>query len=533
MKKTKKVVEKPLSSPQDPPFGKYGVWFLLAGVAVILVYYIVHSPRPYDDDNIVRYFMAQAAPSNPWYFVNAWGRPLAILFFLGPSLLGYWYCATATLILTLGTITVTYLAAKQSGRDHAWLSVAFLSFQPLFLITGYSLCTEPLAAFCLALGLFFYYRGQHTGAALTWSLAPLARMELTLILPILAVQFLHQKKYVQIVLLGTGLALYQAAGMAITGDPLFLWTSAGSFGHGLYPNGPFDHYFKRFIFIVGPIIFSFIVVQLILDTRHRKLNIINTSLVLIFCLHVYFYWKGNVASIGFLRHFVAVSPMMALYALDGFNSAFDQQQKTEKDRRIWVTLALLFVALITLVYYSYELVGDYFVSDQKEHVKFLLVIGLVSFFSLFQFVKVRSTAFVRYAAIYALAGSAVYTLAKERPLALAPEHQAVKEFHAVFVSEYKGKVQKIMVTHPWFFFFDKSNDYLAHKPGWNYVSMRTENLDNLPVGSLVVWDSHYSWRLRNDVQQEAMLNDSRFSLLRQFVSTDRRFGILLFEKVKM
>jgi hypothetical protein len=533
MKNTKKLAERPASRSQEVSLGRHGPWFLLVGLAVILIYYLLHSPKPYDDDNIGRYFMTQAAPSKPEFFVNAWGRPLAILFFLGPSYLGYWYCASATLLLTLGTITLTYLAAKRSGRNYAWLSIPFLGLQPLFLSTGFSLCTEPLAAFCLALGLFFHYRNQETGAALAWSLAPLARTELALLLPIFAFDLFRRKQYVHILLLGTGLVLYQIAGMVITHDPLFLWTTAGSFGHGLYPNGPFDHYFKRFIFIVGPIVFTFMMVQLVLDLRSRKISLINSSIVLIFCMHVYFYWKGNVASIGFLRHFVAISPLMALYALDGFNSAFDHRLDTDKVRRLWVTIALLFVVLVTLTYYSFDLVGDYFVSEQKEFLKFFLVGGAALVFGIFQFQKVRSLAFLQFILLYVVLGSAAYTLAKEKPLTLQPEHQTVREFYDVFVREYKKDAPKVMVSHSWFFFFDNANDYLPDAPGWKYVRMRTENLDSLPVGSLVVWDSHYSWRLTNNVQQEAMLNDKRFRMIRQFISTDRKFGILLFEKISM
>jgi hypothetical protein len=63
--------------------------------------------------------------------------------------------------------------------------------------------------------------------------------------------------------------------------------------------------------------------------------------------------------------------------------------------------------------------------------------------------------------------------------------------------------------------------------------MRSENLAALPVGSVVAWDSHYSWRLESNVQQDSILNDPRFKLVQQFVSTDRKFGMLVFEKIKM
>lgn len=530
---------KTIATDRSPSFlASNGPWLLLGACVVLLVVYLLQSPRPYDDDNIGRYFMAQAAEYNPAYFVDSWGRPLAILFFYLPAKFGYWVCAWTTLVLTIGTTVLTYLAARTSNREWSWLAIPLLVFQPLFFMTGWSLCTEPLAAFCLALGMYFFYREQSLLAALAWSLAPLARTELTLILPIFAIQFFLQKKYWPILVLGTGLVLYQIAGMVIKGDPLFLWTTAGSFGHGLYANGPFDHYFKRFIFIVGPIVFVLMLIQLVTDVRRLRLNIVNASVVLVFAMHVYFYWKGNVASIGFLRHFVAISPLMALYALNGFRTAFDNRPETEGDRRIWVTIAAAGAAVIVLSFYSFELVGHYFLSDQKEHVKFFITAGFTAIFLMHQYIRFRSSFFVHIAALYVLAMSAVYFLAKEKPWKLAPEHVAVRQFTDFYHERYKGQVDKTAVVHPWFHFFDDSNYYLLNMSEPNpvnahYVKMRSENLDTLPVGSIVAWDSHYSWRLESNVQQDSILNDSRFKLVRQFVSTDRKFGMLVFEKIKM
>lgn len=534
MKKNKSVVRE-----QRPSFLiTHGAWMLIAASALLLVVYLLLSPRPYDDDNIGRYFMAQAAAYHPAYFIDSWGRPLAILFFYLPAKFGYWVCSWTTLVLTIGTIVLTYLAAKESKREWAWLAVPLLAFQPLFFMTGWSLCTEPLAAFCLALGMYCFYRNMPMAAALAWSLAPLARTELTLILPIFAIQFFLKKRYWPILVLGTGLVLYQVAGMIIKGDPLFLWTTAGSFGHGLYANGPFDHYFKRFIFIVGPVVFVLLIVQLVTDLRRLRISILNTSIILVFVMHVYFYWKGNVASIGFLRHFVAISPLMALYALDGFGTTFDNRPETESDRRVWVMLATVGASVTVLSFYSFELIGHYFLSEQKEYVKFFIVAGFAGIFLIYQFVRFRSPGVVKMAAFYVFGMSTVYFLTKEKPWKLAPEHVAVRQFTDFYHETYKGRVDKTAVVHPWFHFFDDSNYYLLNMTEPNpvnekYVKMRTENLDALPVGSVVAWDSHYSWRLESNVQQDSILNDPRFKLVQQFVSTDRRFGMLVFEKIKM
>lgn len=506
--------------------GRTIVW-ILAGFAAVTAYWMIQSPRPYDDDNIGRYFMAQAAMTKPEYFLNIWGRPLAIIFFLLPSQLGYWYCAAATALLSVGTCYVTYKAAQASGKPQAWLALIFVAFQPMFFITGYSLCTEPLAAFFLAIGLYYYYKKNWMISALLLSLMPLARTELVLILPLFAVAFFREKQYWPILAMGTGLALYQIAGMVATGDILYLITASQSFSHGLYQNGPFEHYFQRFIFIVGPVLFAFMLLQLAHDIVDRRINVVNISCVLIFCVHVYFYWKGNVASIGFLRHFVGIAPMMALWALDGANTWLN-----DRERRSRSLVALIVMAVITLTYYSFDLIGDYFISHQKDYLKFVTVLLLVLLFVLQHYLNFSGRFFKKLMLISAAAGAMVYTFIKEPPLQLAPEHQTVKNFHAYFEENLKAKSPKTMIAHPWFFFFDDFNYYANAYAAGNYLEMRKEKMNELPVGGLVVWDTHYSWRLSSNVQQEDLTKNPEYKFVQQFISPDRKFAIYVFEKIK-
>lgn len=499
---------------------------LMLSVALIMAYYMINSPRPYDDDNIGRYFMAQAAITKPEYFLNMWGRPLAIVFFLLPSQLGYWYCAGATALLSMGTIFFTYKIAQRRGLANGWLTIIFLFFQPLFLITSFSLCTEPLAAFALAVGLYLYYSKRWKSAALLISFAPLARTELTLLLPVFAVALYREKQYVSLLLLGTGLAILQIAGMLMTQDVLFLLTAAKSAGHGLYANGPFDHYFLRFIFIVGPIVFTFILVQLTVDIQQRRITVINTSCLLLFCVHVYFYWKGNVASIGFLRHFVVISPLLALWGVEGYRSCFSD------DARRAVLWTLIGVATVTLMFFSFELVGDYFISSQKEYMKFFIVAMILLFFILFQYLNFRNRFFERIVLSAFVVTAVGYTLLKVPTWQLAPEQQTVKNFHAYFEAELKNKIPMTMIAHPWFFFFDDFNYYAKEYASGNYIEMRKEKMSELPVGGLVVWDTHYSWRLSSNVQQDDLTKNPDYKFIQQFVSTDRKFAIYVFEKIK-
>lgn len=510
----------------------YAVAGLIAVTGIIILFYMLASPRPYDDDNIGRYFMAQAALSKPEYVINMWGRPLAIIFFLVPAQFGYWYCASATALLTLAGLYLIYRAARAAEMSNAWLAVVFFIFQPLALMTSFSLCTEPLAAFFLTLGLFFYYRQLWIPASLSLSLMPLARTELTLLLPILAIALIRKKQWLSVLLLGTGLILFQITGMMMTGDYLFLLTAAKSAGHGLYANGPFEHYFERFIFIVGPVVFIFMLIQIVFDIREKRLTVLNTSFLLMFAVHVYFYWKGNVASIGFLRHFVAISPIMALLALEGFNRWFYDQPENERERIHRMVLSAVLIAgmLITLFFYSVELQGHYFLTDKKEYLKLGIILAIGIFFMMNKYLNMTGQFWKSLMIAGVVLMTAGYSLIKEKPLKLAPEHQTVKNFQVYYANKLKNQIPSLMIVHPWFFFFDDFNYYRDSLATRNYLDMRLENLPQLPVGGYIAWDSHYSWRLSSNVALDSLKNNPQYRFVQPFISSDQKFAIYLFRK---
>jgi hypothetical protein len=511
------------------------VWAVLALTGVVVFYWLFHSPRPYDDDSINRYFMAQAALEKPDLFLNFWGRPLAILFFALPAQAGYWYCAALTAFLTIGTCYFVYKAAVAAGFKNAWLAIVFTIAQPFFFITSFSLSTEPLAAFFLAWGLFLFYRKKSIGAALVLSMVPLARSELVLILPIFAWLLFKEKKYIPILLLGTGLLLYQIAGMLATGDILYLLSASKSFTGGLYANGPFDHYFQRFIFISGPIIFVFLLLRLAHDVKNKEINIINFSVIITLATHVYLYWKGDVAHAGFLRHFAAISPVMALIALQGYNIWSDNDLGKN---RFFNAAVLAGTTVLILVYYSVELFGSFSIVNpatgqtSPEYSKFLLALLLLFFFIINKYLNIQNKETKLIMMVAVIAGSCWYTFSKEKPLQLSPEQQTVRNCYEYFNANVKTKVEKTMVAHSWFFFYDNYNFYTKPDSGGPYVEMRKEKLEALPIGGIVLWDSHYSWRLSSNVQQEDLVNNPNFKLQQQFVSNDRRFVIYVFEKIK-
>lgn len=499
-------------------------------IGLVYGYWLMQTTRPYDDDNIGRYFMAQASLTKPEFFLNMWGRPLAILFFSLPSQVSFLFCQIMILFVTLATLYYTYRVAQSQKVPNAWMVILFLAFQPVFFSTSYSLCAEPLAAFLLALGLYYYLgKKQLLIGAIILSFMPLARTEMVFLLPIFAIDLLRERRYLTILALGTGLVLLQLFGMVFLNDFLFLLTVTKGVSTGMYQNIPFEHYFQRFVFVVGPVVFVLMMLTLTVEIKNKTISLISLAVVLMFIVHVLAAWKGNGASIGFVRHFTAFAPAIALMAVSGFNIVFSQKNENDFFFKLIVLIGCTFVILI---FYSFELIGDYFISNTKEYMKTLIAMMLLVLFVLQNKLNFNGRLFFRFVAVLVMGSLVVYTLVKEPPMQLAPEHHAVKSCYQYYEANLKSKNNKTMVAHPWFFFFDNYNSYIVQPNEGVYFDMRKEKLNDLPVGAFVLWDSHYSWRLSCNVQQEDLVNNPNFRLQQQFVSTDRRFAMYVFEKIK-
>jgi hypothetical protein len=61
-----------------------------------------------------------------------------------------------------------------------------------------------------------------------------------------------------------------------------------------------------------------------------------------------------------------------------------------------------------------------------------------------------------------------------------------------------------------------------------------KSLEDAPKGSLIIWDSHYSYRpeYKNDTKLEYLQNNPDFKFITQFTSTDMRFAAFIFEKIE-
>ena len=112
----------------------------------------------------------------------------------------------------------------------------------------------------------------------------------------------------QALLCGAGVLAWALAAALATGDPLWLWHHVVTGEENLYGAASFWHYPRGLVFIIGPVAFLFLLVDLVDRLVHRRIDALTASILVALALYVALAWKlpfGH--SAGFLRHLVAIA----------------------------------------------------------------------------------------------------------------------------------------------------------------------------------------------------------------------------------
>jgi len=113
----------------------------LLGVALIFLF-----PGSPEQDTDYHFLEARSAWSNPWLFVDVWGRPLYTTFYALPALLGFTAARFFAVGIGLATAWQTWCLASDLYLERAWLVIPLLLGQPVFFELFPDLLTEPLFA---------------------------------------------------------------------------------------------------------------------------------------------------------------------------------------------------------------------------------------------------------------------------------------------------------------------------------------------------------------------------------------------------
>lgn len=508
----------------DRDYSKY-YWLIIP--LLVLIYYIYsrYSNGFYQDDEVAHFINMRDFWSDPFIIMSNWGKPGWKIFMVLPSLLGYDFVVIFNSIITAATAYFTVLLAKELKLKNSILAGVLFAFQPHLLQLAFRSYAEVFTGLLLVLTLYFYFKDRLILSALMCGLAFTVRQESALLCLILAIFMVMKKKYVPVLYIAIFPLIVNLIGFLKTGDPVWAWTemqSLSEFNLGI--DRSFFHYFQIFIFIAGPVVFTLFLVGIVYPfTLKDKKEFINRELIIylfffvVLLFQCYLVAKGT--NPGSWRYLLQVSPFAAIIALVGFDQALEMKV------RKYIVSVFVTSCLMILLFFSRESTG-LLLAEKPEYLKLgfaaLLTAGFVFLVQMSKDVMFKQILFFT---IFLTIGYTFYT---EKPKQQGPENITVSQI----ADWYKTNVDKsnnVLYNHSLILFY--GNIFGEQKK--KFTILTKKSLEESPKGTIVVWDSHYSYRpeYKYDTQLEFLQNNPNYKLLNQFMSSDKRFGAFIFEKL--
>jgi len=512
---------------------KYSKYFWLLIPVLTLLYYSYRniSTGFYQDDEVAQYINMIQFWQNPWIILGNFPKPGYKIFMIVPALFSYEAVSIFNSFIAALTVYLTYLLIKSYKLSFAFSGALLLASQPLFVDLSFRSYSEIFTSLCLVIFLLLYKKEKFALSALLLGYIFTIRQEIALLILIIGFFFIRKKMYKEAALLIVFPVLYNLLGYIKTGDILFVLSEMKSIAGLNYKSQGIFHYFKVYIFIVGPVCLSLFLLGFFgflnnTDRIKEYLSkyllpyIIFTSVFIIQMLTM----VNDGPNPGNWRYLLHISPICALFAAVGLNNLSIQHF-----RKTHYLITGTFAVLI-LLFLSYATDG-FKLLEKAEYIKFGFV--AIFFLTTMMIPYTSNSKYLLNISIVVILLSAAHLYFVE-PKKLSTENIAVKET-AEFVDSLPDAKSRLKLTNHSFIQFYSSG--YREKPEL-YRNLNSKSIQEAPKGSYIIWESHYGHRpefkgydnLSLDVQLESIQNDSAYRPIKQIVSSDKRFASFVFEK---
>ncbi|MBI2922160.1 MAG: hypothetical protein HYY18_13995 [Planctomycetes bacterium] len=255
--------------------------------------------------------------------LDPWGRPLWSLLVMPAAQLGIGAARVFCAALAGVTLYQTWKLARLVVPHSALLAIPALGLQFHFFALAGDNMTEPVFALFFALAYRLWLEKKTTASLLVASLLPLARPEGFFLgilwgFFVLASDLPLKKRLTYPLLLLGGTFLWFLGGLVADGDPLFIvhhwppnWTPFEIYGFGRS-----FHYVENWPEYTGAaMLLPFLLGFGAFAVGRPAIHVV--TFLFFFLLHTILWWKGLFGSIGYLRYFVCISPLIALFCAEG------------------------------------------------------------------------------------------------------------------------------------------------------------------------------------------------------------------------
>lgn len=523
---TQKVSAKPLpkTSDLDVLLEKY-FWLIIPILAVI--YYMVSrsSTGFYQDDEMGHYLNMRDFWTHPGAILGNWPKTGYKLVMVLPSLLGYQGVLFFNSLIASATAYMTYIVLREYKIKYAFFGALILALQPLYFDLSFRSYAEIFSGLLFLLTVYLYKKDKLFLSGLVLGYIFTVRQEVAVVGLILAVMFAMRKNYLAIISLGVFPLLYMFAGYLQSGDPMFIineMKNVGEMDFGGANRGAL-HYFKVYIFIIGPVCLAlFLAGYFGFIGKNAKDYFVKFSLpyiifTVMFLLPIALMVKG--VNPGTWRYLLPVSPFAAFFAVVGLNNIADA-----KFKNIFIGICTGLI-LITLGVLSYKSNGlDLIQVSEYTKVTFLALFLLAAIIVS----RTNIQSYLNTISIIGIILAGTYLFMNFESRKLNPENEAIIKI-GEYVNTPEVKDKNVYYTNSNILFFGD----IHGDRGKKFQTLNMENLSKAEKGSIIIWDTHYGYRpeYKKDVKLDVLQDTTKYKLLNQFMSTDRKFAAYAFEKL--
>jgi len=171
----------PGSETGATPDRRYAVfaWLTFVGGVAWALYFLIPAGMAYETgDAIAHYVISREAWHHPALMLHHWGRPVATLVYMPSALVGLWAARVTSLILAILTALVTLQLARRLQVPYVFAIPVLLWFQPWFVRWAVQpALTEVPFSLMMVLSAYLFVSDRLLPASLIIGLFPLTRIE--------------------------------------------------------------------------------------------------------------------------------------------------------------------------------------------------------------------------------------------------------------------------------------------------------------------------------------------------------------------
>ena len=530
-KAKKKIIEESIDVAVDKTIDiKDNTKTIAIVLTVILaaIYFIqsMLSKGVYQHDEVAHYLTMTSFWDDPNKILDNWSKPGYKLLFVIPALFGLKIVTFFNCIVSAFSVYLTYDILKKYNSQYALLAIVFLGLSPIWFQLSFRNYSEYTSVLMVLLALRSHQREKFIYAALFISYASFVRQELFLVNGLYFLYLCFKRQFLPALLSGTFAIATQIWGYFVTGDVLFLYEFLYGYaskisGSFLNPRG-----LQRIPVMTSAVFGSIVPVLFITYVGASfilKKHLNYFVLVPIFGIYAY-YALGDATFMEGIpintRQLLIISPFITIFGILGL----DRFQLLDAEKKKWL---LVFVVPYLIVVGLYMTKDHNWVALNDVENYTPLIISLVVAVVLFLPIKVNSKIGVfSLVAILAMASSFKKFEVTEEDKTM----ERVANYYTRVCKSGKGAFKAedpVYASHILFM-------YNQDKPYHEFNFINEEIVKDIKKGSVVFWDSHYSYRPKQDGRRvkESYFTDRshEYHMLNTFTSKDRRVKVSVFYK---